>query len=284
MQTKPPPEPKFSMLAALWRAPLLMRPFWQDVIFRWKGWGILYLHIVVAIVWIPITFQLEMKFLDFVENDAEAWVEGFPGFYIEAGEVISDAYPMPYVWDDPDTGEPLFVIDTTGELTSLEGRPERFLLTRHSLWVRNAAGMERETRLGAIPFFVMDEHLLLLLLKDARFYFLVLFYLCAFLISVTWRCIQCLLYGGLAWAAGGFGKAVDFGGAARIAAMAITTVLWLDMVEDLLPFDVPGWGFICFVIAAIYLFWGLKVAKEGPPPDVLAWRRGEAGEIGENPA
>jgi hypothetical protein len=72
---------------------------------------------------------------------------------------------------------------------------------------------------------------------------------------------------------GGFGK-VPFGAGMRIAAMAITTVLWLDMVEDLLPIDVPGWGLICFVIALVYIAWGVKVAKEGPPEDVAEWRRG----------
>jgi len=272
MQTKPPPEPHFSIFQALWRAPLFGRPFWQDVIWRWKGWGILYLHLVVAIVWIPITVQLEWQFVSWVDNDAEAWAEDFPGFYIEAGQVISDAYPMPYVWDDPDTGEPLFVVDTTGSTPSLEGRPERWLLTETSLFVRDDdSGIEREVPLNWVPFFVLDEHMLLLFLGDAKLYFPVLFYLCAFLVSVTWRCCQCVGYGAIAWAIGGF-KAVDFGQGARIAAMAITTVLWLDMIEDLLPFDVPAWGPICFLIALAYLWWGVKVAKEGPPEDVLEWR------------
>ncbi|HJN76252.1 MAG TPA: DUF1189 family protein [Myxococcota bacterium] len=273
MQTKPPPEPHFSIWVALWRAPLLQRPFWQDVIFRWRGWGILYLHLVVVIVWLPITAELEWRLMRFVEDDAAEWVEGFPGFYIEAGTVYTDVRSQPYTWNDPDTGQPLFVVDTTGQVTSLDGRAERFLLTRDTLFVRNAGGMERETPLGAVPFFVMDEHLLLLMLQDARLYFPILFYLCAFLVSVTWRCLQAVGYGAIGWGMGGFGK-VPFGAGMRIAAMAITTVLWLDMVEDLLPIDVPGWGLICFVIALVYIAWGVKVAKEGPPEDVAEWRRG----------
>lgn len=275
MQTKPPPEPHFSNWAALWRAPLLQRPLYQDILFRWRGWGILYLHLIVAIVWIPITAQLGWTFHSFVEEDAARWVDGFPGFYIEAGTVYADSRNQPAVWNDPDTGEPLFVLDTTGEVTSLDGRAETVLLTRHSLFVRNSMGIERETPLGFVPLFVMDETMLLLMLQEAKLYFPVLFYLSAFLVSVTWRCLQAIAYGAIAWALGGFGKAVPFGAGIRIAAMAITAVLWIDMVEDLMPFDVPGWGLICFMIAGVYIFWGVKVAKEGPPPDVAAWRRGE---------
>ena len=75
MQTKPPPEARFSQRHGLWKAVLFDRVFMKDVIYRWKGAGLIYLHLVVAIIWIPLTAQAEWKLHSFVEDEAATWEE-----------------------------------------------------------------------------------------------------------------------------------------------------------------------------------------------------------------
>lgn len=273
MQTKPPPEARFSQLHGLWKAVLFDRVFMKDVIYRWKGAGLIYLHLVVAIIWIPLTAQAEWKLHSFVEDEAATWVQGMPSVTVQDGTVYTNIKreAMPWSWTPGGETEPLLVIDTTGELSSLEGRDEAVLLTKTALVTEDGP-----VPLDAVPFFYVDDELTLMMLDTAVLWFPVLYYLCAFLVSVTWRCLQACFYGLIAMAMARFDSdTVGYAAGMRIAAMAITGVLYLDMVVSLLPWDIPGWGLVAFGLACAYMWWGVKVAKEGPPPDVAAWRRGE---------
>lgn len=256
--------------------------FIRDVVYRWPGAGLIYLHLVVAIIWIPLTAQVGWRFHSWVQDEAPTWVQGMPALTVEDGAVYTSISRdrMPYSWTPGGRTEPVLVLDTTGRTTSLEGRDEPLLITRDALITRDGP-----VSLDAVPFFYVDPELSLMTLDSAALWFPVMYYLCAFLVSVTWRCLQCMAYGLIAWGMVGFdSQIVSFGAGMRVAAMAITGVLYLDMVVSLLPFDVPGWGFVCFLLAMGYLYWAVKVAKEGPPPDVAAWRRGGTPEEAPAPS
>jgi hypothetical protein len=272
MQTKPPPEAHFSPLHGLWRSWMFDKEFIRDVVYRWKDTGLIYLHLVVAIIWLPLTAQVGWSFHGWVDQDAATWAQGMPTITVVDGEVFTNIprSEMPWSWTPGGETEPVLLVDTTGSTRDLQGRSEPVLLTRHALVTE-----EGPVPLDAMSGFYMDAELVLMMADSAVLWFPVMYYLCAFLVSVTWRCLQCMVYGLVAWAMARFdSQVVSYGAGMRLAAMAITGVLYLDMVVSLLPFDIPGWGLVCFLVALGYLRWAVKVAAEGPPPDVAAWRRG----------
>ena len=281
MQTTPPPAAKFGQVQGLWKAPMFDKDFLRDVMFRWTGAGLIYLHLIVGLIWIPLTIQAEVKLIRFVD-EAPTWVDGFPSITVDQGTVYTAIPPerMPYSWTPGGQDEPVLVLDTTGQTQSLEGRSEPLLITKTHLVTEDGP-----VSLDAVPFFWVDQALILEMMDGATLWFPVMYYLCAFLVSITYRCGQAMLYGLIAFAMARFDdKVLGLGGGMRLAAMAITCVLYLDMVVSMLPWDIPGWGLVAFALAMAYLWWGVKVAKEGPPPDVAAWRAGDAPEEAPAPS
>lgn len=113
---KPIDAPVYSYWLALYLS-FYSRLLYVDVGKRWKGIGILYLLLVVAICAIP--FSLKMSF-EFNKSFNEQLIEPLlqlPTIYIQNGEVSFDR-PMPYVIKN-DKGEEVIIIDTTGAVTEI---------------------------------------------------------------------------------------------------------------------------------------------------------------------
>lgn len=113
---KPIDAPVYSYWMALYLS-FYSRLLYVDVGKRWKGIGILYLLLVVAICAIP--FSLKMSF-EFNKSFNEQLIEPLlqlPTIYIQNGEVSFDR-PMPYVIKN-DKGEEVIIIDTTGAVTEI---------------------------------------------------------------------------------------------------------------------------------------------------------------------
>ena len=277
MRTTPPPPAQVSWSAALWRAFTFDEAFWKDVIWRWPGAGIMYLHLVVTVIWLPLTLKAEAKLVHFVATDAEEYVAGFPMILIESGEVYTDV-ESPYVWEHD--GEQLMVVDTDGGTRTLDGYDANWLVMRDTVvWRRD--GAEIPISVNWVPMFLMDRELLLYELRSARLWYPRLYLMLCWLVIITYRCIQCGVYGAGIWALTGFGKphargGVGFTQGMRIAAIAITVVLFVDLVYELLPLPdswlLDGlWGLAMFALAVFWMVRGVRIARLPPPDDVRAW-------------
>ena len=100
-----------------------------DVGLHWKGVNFLYLLLLLAICWIPTMIGIHVSFLDFIDNEAPAVVEQVPEITITNGEA-SIKEPQPYYIKDPENGDVLAIIDTTGTIDSLEDPNAICLLTK----------------------------------------------------------------------------------------------------------------------------------------------------------
>lgn len=282
MRTTPPPKAHLSWSAALWRSFTFDRDFWQDVIWRWPGAGVMYLHLVVTVIWLPLTLKAEAKLVHFVATDAPEYVAGFPMLLIESGRVYTDV-EGPYVWEHD--GQELMVVDTDGGTRSLDGYDANWLVLEDVvLW--RTRGVEVPVPIFWIPMFLMDRQILLDELKSARLWYPMLYLMCCWLVSITYRCIQCGVYGAGIWALTGMGKprdgqAIELAQGMRIASVAITVVLGLDLIYELLPLPDSGvldalWGLVCLGVAVYWMKRGVAMARLPPPPDVAAWLRGDS--------
>jgi hypothetical protein len=113
---KPIDAPAYSYWQALYMS-FYSRFLYVDVGKRWKGIGLVYLLLVVAVTSIP--FALKMS-ADFNKSFNEQLIEPLlqvPTIYIQDGEVKFDK-PMPYIIKN-DKGQDVIIIDTTGTINEI---------------------------------------------------------------------------------------------------------------------------------------------------------------------
>lgn len=113
---KPIDAPAYSYWQALYMS-FYSRFLYVDVGKRWKGMGLLYLLLVVAVTSIP--FALKMS-ADFNKSFNEQLIQPLlqvPTIYIQDGEVKFDE-PMPYIIKN-DKGQDVIIIDTTGTVNQI---------------------------------------------------------------------------------------------------------------------------------------------------------------------
>lgn len=103
--------PVYGYWSALWKS-FYSRRLYVDIGKRWKGYGLVYLLLVIAILSIPFFLKMTISFNQaFKEQIVEPLLK-MPLFYVQNGNVVFDK-PMPYLIDN-DKKQTLIIIDTTG--------------------------------------------------------------------------------------------------------------------------------------------------------------------------
>ncbi len=241
------------------------RPLYQDVGKNWRGAAFLYLLLLVGLCWLPVMVQMQVDVAHFVEEGAMGFVQQVPRISISDGVVSTDV-ETPYYIRDPETGRPLIIIDLTGEFTSLEGTEAKALITTKQLVMQRN---ERETRiydLSGIKSFAVDRSRIEHWLQLARSWLVLVLFPIILFFSYCYRVFQTFIYGLIGLI---FGKMshVPLGlmASMRIAIIAITPPLILDAVLKLAKVHLPLSWLIGFVIAMIYLYFGIRAnAAEQP--------------------
>lgn len=253
---------RFSILHPLWLAPLGSRALLEDVGRRWRGFGIIYLHLLVALVWLPVSIKKQVQLNHFVQNEAPAAFEDFPELSIYNGKLRTDA-EGPRSWNDPQSGLPMLLVDTSGQITSLQGREERVLLTVDRMYVSQGQIAPREYKLNRMSGLYLDKVSILELLDTANLWFFVLYFPTAFVLSICWQAAFLVLYAmaGAAMARAR-GAELPFAACMRLAAMAITPVLLIELVFDMVGWAPPLWGLMTVAICVGYMARGVAVTVD----------------------
>ncbi|ASQ46101.1 DUF1189 family protein [Legionella clemsonensis] len=94
------------------------RRLYVDVGKRWKGFGMLYLLLVMFLFTLPFGLRIISDFDTFFEQQLIEPIKQLPPIYIQNGEVSFDK-PMPYFIKN-ESGEVVSIIDTTGAIKSID--------------------------------------------------------------------------------------------------------------------------------------------------------------------
>jgi len=249
-------------------APLLSffsRSLYQDVGRHWKGTCLLYLLLLLALCWIPIAAKMQVGLSRFIARDAPPIVKQIPAITIRKGQA-SIQEPQPYFIIDPESKKPLAVIDTTGELTSLEGTGAIVLLTKSTVIAKKSKAETRTWDISGVRDFYVDSEAITGWLEVGRRWLVIIFYPFALLFSYVYRIVQALLYAAIGMAfASMLGARLAYQTLIRLAIIATTPAIVLDTVCTLAGIDVPFWWVICFAIAMGYLFFAVKANAEPEP-------------------
>jgi hypothetical protein len=143
------------------QAPILAffsKELYRDVGRSWRGRSFIYLLFLVAVCWIPEALEMQAELTQFAGDQGAAVVQQVPLITITEGIVSIDA-EQPHVITESDSEEPFAILDTTGEVTSLDNTPARFLLTRNRLFGRKSSGELRIYSLSDVKEFRLDRDL-----------------------------------------------------------------------------------------------------------------------------
>ncbi len=122
---------------------------YREVGRQWKGFGFLYILLVLTLFLIPITMQRISKLNDFLygeENRSNPEtlheiVQGIaaqiPAMQIKNGILSVENATQPYTITHPRTQQPIAIIDTTGAVASLADQAAPILLTEKAMILRS---------------------------------------------------------------------------------------------------------------------------------------------------
>lgn len=263
---------RFSILHPLYMS-FYSGELYQDVGRNWKGVGLGYLFLVMALLQLPLAVKIHVGFSKWVETGANEVVDKIPQINIRHGEVstnVETPYFIP-IPSDPanrvsETSKYLAVIDLTGKYKSLEDVNTDLLLTKHSLIVRNRPAEVRTYDLSGVESFSVDSARIHGWLDSFRFLVGPGFYVLVLLFSFLYRAVQVALYAGVGTLfARSMNAALEYPALMRLAAVAVTPPMVLNEVVDLTPIHIPLWSLICLGMAMGYLYFGVK-ANTGPAP------------------
>jgi hypothetical protein len=232
------------------------KPFYQDVGRNWKGTGLLYMAIMLAVFWIPTVLSLYVSFGKFADSESSDFLRQIPAITIKNGQVSTDV-PEPYFIKEKD-GTVLAIIDTTGQYTSLDDTDAKILLTKNKLIGRDNTGL-RVYDLRPVQDFYMDRARVQGWLLTIKQWFIPAFYPLALIFSFAFRTIQILIYALIGMAFASMLKVrLGYTALMRLAAISITPVLVLDLIFEFLPVKPPLWNVLGIVLALGCLVFGIK--------------------------
>lgn len=254
---------RYSILQAL---PLsfFSRGLYRDVARSWRGIGLAYLLLVVALLTLVIVVRMQVGLDGWVRRQARDVADQVPTIVIRHQVVRVDA-AMPCIIRDRRTGAAFAIVDTTGQVVSLDGQQARVLLTRDHLLLRKSAAETRVFDLSRIEDFTLDAArarrwlgLFATWASPVAAPFVFVGLLCV-------RLVQQLVLAGIGLLVGSLARVgLDFAAHMRLAAVALTPALVLEPVLELLHARPPGWGLLWSAIALGYLVWAVLANRAGP--------------------
>ena len=263
---------RFSILHPLYMS-FYSAELYRDVAREWKGVGLGYLFLVMALLQLPMAVKIHVGFSRWVEIGASEIVDKVPQIHIRHGEVSTNVETPYYILEPTDpasrvnaSSKYLAVIDLTGQYKTLEDVNADMLLTKHSLAMRNRPSEVRTYDLTGIDEFSVDSARIHGWLDASRIFVAPAFYGFVLAFSFLYRVVQNLLYAavGLAFARS-LNVALEYSALMRLAAVAVTPAMILNEAVQMAPGDIPGWSLLCLGMAMGYLYFGVKSAGPAAP-------------------
>jgi len=243
---------------------------YRDVGLNWRGVCFGYLFLLLAVCTIPKIFMLHKDLSDFIDNEAPALIEQVPTITIKNGEVHI-AEPQPYYIKDPDGNDILAIIDTTGEIQSLQDTEAFALLTKTELIHRQNELEYKIYNLSQVKEFVLDKERIRGWLNIIKKLLIPVFFPCILLGSYIFRVIQALIYAtiGLIFAALCNTK-LSYSALLRLAVVAVTPCIIFRTIFDYASVELPMAGLWFFLAAMGFLFFGVKACSQPEEPATFA--------------
>ncbi len=240
------------------------RPLYQDIRRNWKGLCLPYLLVLLMFYWVPEMMNMNKDISEFIANEAPQYVDQVPMITISKGRAsIRETVPF-YIYDKK-SNTPVAIIDTSGQIATLDNTAAMLLLTRDSLIVRKDKDTKeaRSISFADMSDITITPKLIYNWLEVFNNLFVVVLFPFALLISFAYHVVQALL---LALLGGSFAKyfniQIDFKTLVRLSVVAFTPAIMLETVHAVLDIYYPYSSFFSFLITSGYLFYAVGCNSE----------------------
>lgn len=258
---------RFSRVSAFW-ASFYSHDLYRDVVRNWKGIGVLYLLLLLAICWLPSAAGWYVGLSEFGRREGQTLVQEMPSIQIQGGVMTADPPGRHEILLGSDGNELLVVIDDSIDTIPSDMSEDALVFTRHE------AGMIRPSQNERRIWVLTDDMDIEVAPGDVgaflgtlAFWIPPLGYVGAVAGSLVFRILQALLYGGIAILfARSRRVSLEYAGAVRLAAVAVTPVVIVRTLLWLIPWD-PVWWIrwpVAVVVTVAYIGSGVR-AIDSPP-------------------
>lgn len=243
-----------------WHAPYLCffsREFYLAVARQWQGSGLGYLFLLLAVVTIPLTFQVA-GVLDQVRNVyMQHVIDELPPMSIEQG-ILSADVEQPYVIRLPEMDEPFLVIDTRDRPAGADEFQAPVVLLADRMIVDNQGKVD-SIPFEKIPHLTLDKAQLQSAADTLMRYVKPLAYVPLLLSEFVYRALQAVIYavGGLVFAAW-LKVSLPYGTLLRLSCVALTPSILVGLLFSVLGLQFSGLGVLLFVLTQGYLFFAVQ--------------------------
>lgn len=252
---------KYNILHAFFM-PFYSKSFYRDVGQAWRGTGFGFLLILLLVCWLPLTFIFINYGNEMVDNMVKPQLGQVPAMQIKEGVLTVDA-PMPHTIDNPDTGKPQIIIDTSGKYTNLSQTDAQVLVTKTNVMVEQNNDSVRTYEFNKSTNLEITQEKLQKWLATVVKYLSMSFYPFAVIISFLYRIIQVILYaviGSLILDL--FVKShLQYRAILRLSVMAVVPPIIISTILSVVGVAFPFELLFYFVLAMIYLMFGLRANK-----------------------
>jgi hypothetical protein len=234
------------------------RSLYQDVGKNWKKISYLYLVLLLAVCQIPIMFMFHAELSEYFHREVPKIIKQVPVITISKGEVSVNVQ-MPYTIKDTEGNAPLIIIDTTGQVTSLENSEAIALLTKTRLIIRRSSKETRSMDLSGIDSLVIDQSRIYDWIELFLDNFPFLLYPFALLFSFLFRMLQAIIFAAIGmYFAKSLKIPLSYRALLSLAIVSMTPSIILNTLYDYAGTNVSLWWFLNFMIALGYLFFAIK--------------------------
>lgn len=240
------------------------KDFYRDVAQNWKNYAFYYLLFLLALCSVVKTVKIHYDLSDFLTKHAPAFISQIPAVNFSNGKASIDQ-DEPYFIKDPNSGEDIIIVDTTGQINSLNDTSAVMLLTETKLIIKKSDRQTQVFALSEIEDFRLDQDVVYGWLRIIQKWLAVVFFPFLVLGSFVYRLVQVLIYGIIGMLFANLLKMdIEFQSLISITIMAITPVVILDTFVGPPNISTVLWRFVCFLISMGFLFFGIK-ANSNPP-------------------
>lgn len=241
------------------------RALFVDVGRRWRAGTFGYLLLLLALANVPFMLELRTGWAKFLRDEAPTLIAQIPPITIENGRVDADVEQPHFIrtWCD----DVIAIIDTTGQVRSLDGTSATFLLTESQLISKKS---ERETRvydLSTIHQFYVDGPTAERWLRVFGKWQVILLYPIVVVGSFGYRVVQALFYSlfGL-MIVRVLRSGLSYQGILRVTVVAFTPAILLKALFGIAGVSFPMSWLVYFLVAMGYLAFGLGANRRDATP------------------
>ena len=233
------------------------RDLYREVARNWRGMSFLYLLVMLAVCWIPGIITAYVGLSHFVKEEAPKLVAQVPAITISHGKVSTDADEPCHI-RDPETGKVIAIIDTTGQVTSLDETDALALLTQDRLLIKK----EHETTvydLSTVESFSVDGPTIDVWLGRIVVWGPIVAFPFLLLGSYVYRIVQAFIYAVIGLLVKAIaGASLGYPAILSMAMVAVTPAVALKTFMGIVGVDLPFAWLLYFAVAMGYLYFAIS--------------------------